>query len=221
MAETAYIVIAVVVVIAIIIAVIAATNRRRTASLHRTFGPEYERTVETTGDRGLAEKDLAGRVARRGQLNIIPLSDAARQQYAAEWQQIQSDFVDAPAQSVQAADVLVARVMSDRGYPMTEFDQRASDISVDHPGVVENYRLAHATCLGTAQGSTTTEDLRRAMTQYRALFNELLGTSDSGRAQDQPPVMAPAAAAGVYSTPVAGASPAPPAASDAPGPPRA
>ena len=151
MTETAFIVIGVVVVIAIVIAVIAATTQRRTARLHRTFGPEYDRTVASTGDRRSAEKDLAGRVARRDKLTIVPLSEDARRQYATAWQQIQSDFVDAPAQSVQAADVLVARVMSDRGYPMTEFDQRAADISVDHPDVVENYRLAHATCIGTAE----------------------------------------------------------------------
>jgi hypothetical protein len=215
MAETAYIVIGVVVVIAIAIAIIAATTQRRTARLHRTFGPEYDRTVASTGDRRSAEKDLAGRVARRGQLTIVPLSDAARQQYATAWQQIQSDFVDAPAQSVQAADVLVARVMSDRGYPMTEFDQRAADISVDHPGVVENYRLAHATCIGTAQGSTTTEDLRRAMTQYRALFNELLSTSD---AVTQQQTQAPAPAEAYSTAGVGGTATAP---SAAPGPPQA
>jgi hypothetical protein len=214
MAETTLIIIGMVVVLAIIIAVIAASSQRRTARLHRTFGPEYDRTVATAGDRGVAEQELAGRVDRRGRFTIVPLSDAARQEYAMAWRQIQADFVDAPAQSVQAADVLVARVMSDRGYPMTDFDQRAADISVDHPDVVENYRLAHDACLSSGRGQATTEDLRRAMTQYRALFDRLLAAGDTGLTQQQsasapPPPVYSAAGVGGSGTPPP-AAPAPP-----------
>lgn len=211
MSETVLIVIALVVVVVVVAAIVAASTQRRTAQLHRTFGPEYDRTVATAGDRRIAEKELAGRVDRRGQLRIVPLSDQARVQYVQSWRQIQADFVDAPAQSVQAADVLVARVMSDRGYPMTEFEQRAADISVDHPDVVENYRLAHDTSLNSVQNRATTEDLRRAMTQYRALFEQLLGPGDIVSTPN-----AQAEMSGAYTTAGVGAPATPPPAAPAP-----
>jgi len=91
-----------------------------------------------------AERELSGRVERRKQLDIVPLPEPARQQYIAQWQRVQADFVDAPVASVRQADVLVSQVMTDGGYPVAEFDQRAEDVSVDHPNVVENYRSAHA-----------------------------------------------------------------------------
>jgi hypothetical protein len=186
MSEGVYIAIGVIVVLLIIVAIVASTQRR-TTRLHRTFGPEYDRTVQTAGDRRLAERELAGRVDRRERLTIIPLADAARQEYLVEWQNVQASFVDAPVQSVQQADALVARVMNDRGYPVSEFDQRAADASVDHPDVVENYRVAHAICLSSAQGRATTEELRQAMTQYRALFDKLLATGDAGTAPPSSP----------------------------------
>jgi hypothetical protein len=195
MPEGVYIAIGVIVVLVIIVAIIASTQRR-TTRLHRTFGPEYDRTVQTTGDRRSAEHELAGRVDRRERLNIVPLSDLARQQYLAEWQTVQASFVDAPVQSVQQADVLVSRVMSDRGYPVSEFDQRAADVSVDHPDVVESYRVAHAICLSSAQGRATTEDLRQAMTQYRALFDKLLAAGDDGAARPYAPAQPQPVAAG-------------------------
>ena len=107
-------------------------SRRRSARLHGTFGPEYDRAVEQTGDRRQAERELAGRVERRSQLTIVPLPEAARQQYIAQWQRVQASFVDAPVESVRQADALVSQVMTDRGYPIAEFEQRADDVSVDH-----------------------------------------------------------------------------------------
>jgi hypothetical protein len=175
MSAGAYIAIAIVVLVVIVVAVIVAT-RQRTARLHKTFGSEYDRTVQASGDRRLAERELSGRVDRRKQLNIVQLPEPARQQYLEQWQQAQADFVDAPVESVRRADGLVSRVMSDRGYPMAEFEQRSADISVDHADVVENYRSAHGICMASGQGSADTEDLRRAMTQYRELFQKLLGT---------------------------------------------
>jgi hypothetical protein len=175
MSAGAYIAIGIVVLLVVVLAVIVAT-RQRTARLHRTFGSEYDRTVQARGDRRLAERELTGRVDRRKQLNIVPLAEPARQQYLAQWQQAQADFVDAPVENVHRADGLVSQVMSDRGYPMAEFEQRSADISVDHGDVVENYRSAHAICMASGQGSADTEDLRQAMTQYRELFQKLLGT---------------------------------------------
>lgn len=180
----ALIVIALVLVVAIIVALVVVPQRR-SARLRGTFGPEYDRTVQTSGDRKAAERELAGRVDRHRQFHVVALSEPARQQYLTEWKQLQAHFVDAPVQSVQAADTLVARVMSDRGYPMAEFDQRAADISVDHADVVDTYRSAHSVCLNSAQGGATTEDLRKAMTEYRALFEKLLGpTREEGTAAD-------------------------------------
>jgi len=175
MSSGVYIAIAVVVLLVIAVGVLV-TLRQRTARLHKTFGSEYDRTVKATGNRRLAERELSGRVGRRKQLNIVPLAEPARQQYLMQWQRVQADFVDAPAESVRSADVLVSQVMSDRGYPMAEFEQRTADISVDHADVVENYRSAHGVCMASGEGRADTEDLRRAMTQYRELFQKLLGT---------------------------------------------
>src|SRR5580704_6290898 len=176
MSTLAYIVIAVIVVVAVI-AVAMAASGRRSGRLQDTFGPEYDRTVQQTGDRRQAERELAGRVDRRKQLTIVPLPEQTRQQYVAQWQRVQASFVDAPAESVRQADALVSQVMTDRGYPVAEFEQRADDVSVDHPAVVENYRSAHAIAVASGQGGADTEALRTAMTQYRALFDDLLGVT--------------------------------------------
>src|SRR5580704_505919 len=197
MSTLAYIVIAVIVVVAVI-AVAMAASGRRSGRLQDTFGPEYDRAVEQAGNRREAERELAGRVERRKQLNILPLPEQARQQYIVQWQRVQASFVDAPVESVRQADALVSQVMTDRGYPIAEFEQRAEDVSVDHAAVVENYRSAHAIAVASGQGTADTEALRTAMTQYRALFADLLGVGT------QPPVNAGA-------TPVAAPPAAPPA----------
>jgi hypothetical protein len=186
----AYVIIAVVVVLAVIVVAMVVT-RRKSGRLHSTFGSEYDRTVQATGNRREAERDLSGRVERRKQLSIVPLPEQAREQYIAQWQRVQTSFVDAPVESVRQADVLVSQVMTDRGYPIAEFDQRADDVSVDHANVIENYRSAHAISVASGQGQADTEVLRRAMTQYRELFDELLGgggpRADDGVAQAAAP----------------------------------
>jgi hypothetical protein len=191
----AYIIIAVVVVLAVIVVAMVVT-RRKSGRLHSTFGSEYDRTVQATGNRREAERDLSSRVERRKQLSIVPLPEQARQRYIAQWQRVQTSFVDAPVESVRQADVLVSQVMTDRGYPMAEFDQRADDVSVDHANVIENYRSAHAISVASGQGQADTEALRRAMTQYRELFDELLGggpRANDGLAQAAAPPAAPSA----------------------------
>jgi hypothetical protein len=193
----AYIIIAVVVVLAVIVVAMVVT-RRKSGRLHSTFGSEYDRTVQATGNRREAERDLSGRMERRKQLSIVPLPEQAREQYIAQWQRVQTSFVDAPVESVRQADVLVSQVMTDRGYPMAEFDQRADDVSVDHANVIANYRSAHAISVASGQGQADTEALRKAMTQYRELFDELLGgggpRADDGLAQAAAPPAAPPAA---------------------------
>lgn len=166
------IVIVVVLVILLVLRVIA--RRRRTSRLQETFGPEYDRTVEATGDRRQAENELAQRQERVAELNIHSLSDDQRQEFSNTWQSIQSEFVDDPAGAVTHADRLVAQVMEARGYPVGNFEQRAADVSVDHPTVVEHYRAAHEVALRQVQGEADTEDLRNGLVHYRALFEELL-----------------------------------------------
>ena len=97
-----------------------------------------------TGDQRAAEADLAARQQRRRELSIVALDPAARDRYLEAWRATQGRFVDDPAAATCQADTLVAQVMRDRGYPVDDFEQRAADVSVDHPQVAENYRAAHA-----------------------------------------------------------------------------
>ena len=154
--------------------VLAVLSRQRTKRLQERFGPEYDRTVERRGGRREGEAELASRVDRREELEIRPLSPEARERYLVSWRRVQANFVDDPAAAVGEADKLVGAVMSDRGYPMDDFEQRADDISVDHPQVVERYRSAHGIAKKNDEGEATTEDLRQAVQHYRALFEELL-----------------------------------------------
>jgi hypothetical protein len=151
-------------------------KQRRTKQLRGQFGPEYDRTVESAHSRRDAESELAARRDRREQMNVRPLSAAARERYTGEWQSIQAQFVDSPGAAVGSADQLIQSVMADRGYPVRDFENRAADISVDHPQVVENYRRGHQLAEQNADGDGSTEDLRQAMRHYRALFDELVGS---------------------------------------------
>ena len=178
------------IILAIVVLVIVgvalwAMRRRQTAQLKDRFGPEYDRTVAESGGEREARADLRAREQRREQLDIQPLSPERREQYGTAWREVQATFVDGPSRAVREADLLVVRVMQDRGYPMEEFEQRAADVSVDHPEVVENYRAAHAISMKNEQRTASTEDLRQAMVHYRALFQDLLGDEDSPDPQEQ------------------------------------
>ena len=167
-----WVVIAVAIVVVVVVALLAYVQRSR--SLRRRFGPEYDRAVREEGSRQKAEAMLRDRVKRHKELDIRPLAPGTRDSYAAEWRQAQTRFVDDPQGGIAEADRLVHQVMGDRGYPIDDFEQRAADVSVDHPGVVEHYRAAHAVSLEAGRGAASTEDLRQAMVHYRALFEELL-----------------------------------------------
>jgi hypothetical protein len=149
-----------------------AARRRR--GLRETFGPEYERTVADAPTRREAESELSERQKRRAELDLRPLEPAARERHRGEWQRAQERFVDDPAGAVGDADALIKEVMRERGYPVQDFEQRAADVSVDHPEVVANYRAAHAISIANERGKASTEDLRTAMVHYRSLFAELL-----------------------------------------------
>jgi hypothetical protein len=160
----------------IAVAIIAwAVSRRRTERLRAQFGPEYDRTVAQVGGRSKAEARLTERSERVHKLAIRPLTSAERDRFADEWSRVQTHFVDAPAGAVAEADQLLGDVMATCGYPVGDFEQRAADISVDHPVVVQNYRAAHNIALRHASGQASTEELRRAMIHYRALFDDLVG----------------------------------------------
>lgn len=149
-------------------------SRRRSEHLRSHFGAEYERQVEEKGSRSKAEADLAEREKRVSKLDIKPLSPADQERFLDRWTKVQATFVDDPARSVDYADALLAEVMSARGYPVSDFDQRAGDISVDHPNVVQHYRAGHDIALRHSKGEASTDDLRQALIHYRALFEELV-----------------------------------------------
>ncbi|MGC1449816.1 MAG: hypothetical protein WA830_07250 [Candidatus Sulfotelmatobacter sp.] len=150
------------------------SRRGKTAGLRHKFGPEYDRAVLTHGSERKAEAKLADREKRIQKLNIRDLDSMEHERYSKQWQSVQSRFVDSPKGAVAEADDLVSSVMKTRGYPVSDFDQRAADISVDHPRVVENYRSAHQIALRVGKDAATTEDLRTAMIHYRSLFEELV-----------------------------------------------
>lgn len=169
-----WVLIAIAVVAVLAVALWQALAHRRTGRLQQQFGPEYDRTLGTTDSRREAEAELQAREERRQQLEIRPLSQAARDRYLESWQSVQARFVDDPRGAVAAADSLIQSVMAERGYPVDDFEQRAADVSVDHPQVVENYRRGHQLAQASADGNDSTEDLRQAMRHYRALFDELV-----------------------------------------------
>jgi FtsZ-interacting cell division protein ZipA len=170
------ILILVVVIAVIAVAAIAfvTARKRRSAKLRERFGPEYDRVLQKEGDARKAEGVLEFREKRREKFTLHPLSEADKSSFDVRWREVQSRFVDDPRGAVTVADGLVMEVMQKRGYPIGEFEQRAADISVDHPVVVENYRAAHTIALRHSSGQASTEDLRQAMVHYRALFQELL-----------------------------------------------
>jgi hypothetical protein len=179
-----------IIVIALIVAAVIFMRQRRSQQLQQGFGPEYERTVEERGgDRREAEAELRERQQRRDQFEVRELEPAARDRYGDRWRAAQRRFVDEPAPAVGEADALVMEVMRDRGYPVEgEFEQRAADVSVDHPQVVEHYRAAHDISGRATTGEASTEDLRQAMVHFRALFVELLGDAaeSTDRNADEP-----------------------------------
>jgi hypothetical protein len=176
----------VVVVVVVILAIVAIvgwlySRQRRTKLLRQRFGPEYDRVVREEGEQRKGEAVLEFRAKRRHSLHIHPLQPEQQSAFATRWIAVQSRFVDDPRGAVTDADLLINEVMAARGYPMTDFEQRAADISVDHPRLVEDYRIAHGIAAGQQRGGSATEDLRKAMVHYRSLFEDLLDYSTANR----------------------------------------
>lgn len=165
------IVVAVVVLLAVALLVI---QKRRGAALRQRFGKEYDLAVRERGSEREAQAALERREKRVARFNIRTLSAVERDNYAEKWRAVQSRFVDDPQGAVIEADETVMSLMVAEGYPVADFGQRAADLSVDHPHVVQNYRAAHEIAVRHRQGRANTEDLRQAMIHYRSLFEELL-----------------------------------------------
>ncbi|MHB8528419.1 MAG: hypothetical protein ACYC8V_02775 [Caulobacteraceae bacterium] len=166
--------IAAVIVIVVIVALALFIRSRRSDKLRSRFGPEYSRVIEATGDKRHAEAELNERAKRVHKFDIRPLPVADRERYVESWRAVQARFVDDPRDAVARADTLLGEVMGARGYPVADFEQRAADLSVDHPVVVQNYRAAHDIAVRHERGEASTEDLRQAMVHYRALFDEIV-----------------------------------------------
>ena len=179
-----WIVIAAVAVIVVLGVIWSVTRTKRTRTLQDTFGREYDRTVEQSGDRRSAEKELRERQKEHDKLELRPLAPEARDRYVRRWQSTQTRFVDDPRGAVAEADVLVQEVMKERGYPTDDFDRRVADISVDHPDLAEKYRTAHGIAESADRGDASTEDMRHSVRHYRALFAELLETDDVENVDD-------------------------------------
>ena len=185
--QIAAIVVIVLIVIAIVI-IVAAWRKSRTMRLRRKFGEaEYERAVAESGGRTRAEAHLEDRAKRVSSFRLRSLSVDDRARFQNAWASVQAHFVDGPTGAVMEADRLLGDVMVARGYPLSDFETRAADVSVDHPRVVQNYRAGHEIAARQLRGQASTEDLRRAMIHYRALFEDLIAepsTADALAADD-------------------------------------
>jgi hypothetical protein len=162
------------VLVAIGVAIWLAMRQRQTKELRSKFGPEYNRVARAEGDAARAEGLLREREKRVKKLDITPLSTQQRNEFADEWERVQAEFVDDPTAAVVHADALVQVVMKVRGYPVADFEQRVADVSVDHPAVAQNYRLAHGIAARNEREDVAIEKLREAMLHYRTLFADLL-----------------------------------------------
>ncbi len=179
------IVIAIVVAVLVVAAAAAAwlmmgARRRQRLGLRQRFGPEYERLTDEHESKRKAETELAERERRVADLDLRPLSPAARTRYGAEWAVIQEGFVDRPQEALKAATGLIAAVMRDRGYPTEDYDQILADLSVEHAHTLSRFRDAHAITMRAVADGASTEDMRQAMINYRALFHELAGVARAG-----------------------------------------
>jgi hypothetical protein len=181
--EVVLIVLVVLVVVAAVPAIVFASRRR---ALRTKFGPEYDRVVAEQQNRSAAERELRERERRHAELTLTPLSADSRDRYAADWEEIQARFVDAPAEAVGAADELVTRLIAERGYPTGEYDQQLAHLSVEHARTLTHYRDAHEIHLRNERGEASTEQLRQAVVHYRELFTDLLGADPVPQHSDEP-----------------------------------
>jgi hypothetical protein len=171
-AEAVVIIVIILVLLAAAAVLLPQVMRRR--RLKERFGPEYDRAVEKSADRREAERELAERERKVEELDIRPLAEEQRERYQVDWRRVQERFVDDPVDAVADAQSLVTTLMSERGYPTEGYEERVAHLSVRHAGVLDHYRTAHDLSRRAAAGEASTEDLRKAMVNYRELFADLL-----------------------------------------------
>lgn len=170
------IIVAIIVIAAVIVLGSAQLRRSR---MRRQFGPEYDRLAKEVGPRK-ADAELTARQRRVEALGIRPLSAQQQARYSSDWAVVQEQFVDTPAEAVTTADTLIWSVMRDRGYPADDRTASLEALSVYHAQPLDGYRRTQE----IPAASASTEQLREAMIRYRALFEELTGTSNgAGRLQ--------------------------------------
>ena len=178
--QTWMIIIGVIVLVLIALAAwLIYQRKKQSRRLEERFGPEYGRSVHDLGSRAKAESELKAREKRVELLTIVPLAPSEAARFSEAWKDLQGRFVDNPKDAVVQADQLVRELMLKRGYPMGDFEHRAADISVDHPEVVTHYRAAQAIAVRDERGEADTEELRKAVVHYRALFDELLEVKET------------------------------------------
>lgn len=173
--EIVVLVVAVVVVLALVAALVAfARRRRQREQLRGTFGQEYDRTVESAGERRAAERELLERKERHDALEIRPLSAASRQRYLTAWEGVQSRFVDSPVLTLSEADALITRLLAERGFPTDDLRTQEDMLSVEHAQVLDGFRAGHAIEQANTVGSADTEQVRQGMLHFRQVFEELV-----------------------------------------------
>jgi len=171
---TQLVLVAVVFLVIGVLAALALTRVQRTKRLKERFGPEYDRAMNEIGNKRQAEDELDARLAHVNALEIRPLTAEEVNQYALDWQETQTEFVDEPLTALQKADRLIREVMKAKGYPVEDFEQRAADISVDYPELVTDYRGLHLIAVKEKEEEVSTEEMRQAMVHGRALFENLI-----------------------------------------------
>ena len=165
--------------IIIAIAAYVEMRKKKTTALRSRFGSEYARAVDSHGSAREAEAKLSEREKRVATLSIRELGINERERFVTEWNTAQARFLDHPRLAVTEADDLINALLEARGYPPSSFEQRAADVSVHYPGVMQNYRHAHSIAVRLGQVEASTEELRTAMIEYRAIFDDLLQAPDS------------------------------------------
>ncbi|MBI4906210.1 MAG: hypothetical protein HY820_21425 [Acidobacteria bacterium] len=165
-------IIACVVVAAAVVWVLVQRNRSK--ELRSKFGDEYDRLLAQNTDRRLAEAELQRRRQRVEKMQFRPLTREESDRFSIAWRIEQERFVDDPRGALTRADALICEVMGARGYQASAFQDRAADISVNHPHLVQQYRSAHDIATRAEQGKADTEAVRIAMQHYRQLFEELV-----------------------------------------------